>query len=203
MTTGVQKLVALQGLADIMAQIEGQRRERIKRGDNPAEIDRDATQLSLTGIAGFFEAAGIESKPVIRLLAEIVALSSGSRLSDMLTPASTPHRPPDPPSIEAIKGRLAALMEFRQQGGLARKAAAAWVVRQLPLKMKQKLGVGKPSTVDSWLTKWGGKRGATSGAGREGYLHMRAILQQQRPAEPQLKVIIRVLAESVPQQESI
>jgi hypothetical protein len=198
LTSGTHKLARLRALTDAMAQIEAQQKERFKRGDNPIEADRDAAQLALTCIAEFFLDAGIKTKPIIRLLEEIVALSAGSRLSDMLTPAPTPHRPPDPPSLEGIKGRLAALMEYRQGSGITRKAAAAWVFRQVPLKMKQKLKLGRPSTVDSWMTKWGGDRGARPGDGREGYLHMRAILEQKRPTEPQLKGIMRALAGYVP-----
>ena len=103
--------------------------------------------------------------------------------------SKTPHR---------IKGRLAAIMEFRQQAGLTRKQAAEWVVRHLPPKMKRRLGSITSATVESWLVKWGGERGAASGNGREGYLSMRPILADQRPSEPDLKKIFDVLARSLP-----
>jgi hypothetical protein len=61
-------------------------------------------------------------------LSALSALTAGSNLPPMLAPAATRHRRPDPPSIEGIKGRLAAIMEFRQQAGLSRKAASDWVV---------------------------------------------------------------------------
>jgi hypothetical protein len=88
-------------------------------------------------------------------------------------------------------------MEFRQRTGLTRKAAGEWIARNLPSKTKHQLGSGSRATVDSWLTKWGGQRG-TAGVGREGYLHMRAILTERRPTEQQLKKIIERLARSLP-----
>ena len=62
LTKPLHELVALRSLSDGMAQIEAQHRERIKRGDDVGEADRDAAQLALTGIAKFFAAAGIEVK---------------------------------------------------------------------------------------------------------------------------------------------
>jgi hypothetical protein len=64
--------------------------------------------------------------------------------------------------------------------------------------MKRQLGLATRATVDSWLVKGGGQRGTTWGSGREGYLHMRAILEDRRPTEHQLKNIIRVLVGSLP-----
>ena len=191
-------LAALRLLSDGMSKLEKQHQQRIERGDDPAEVDRDAAQLALTFVSTFFQDHGIEAKPLIRLLSELVALSAGSRPSRMLTPTVTRHRRPDAPPIEAIKGRLAAIMEFRQQAGSSRKAAGEWVVQHLPSEMKRKLGLASRVTVDSWLVKWGGQRGAISGSGREGYLHMRAILQDRKPTEPQLKKTIETLARSLP-----
>ena len=42
------------------------------------------------------------------------------------------------------------------------------------------------AALDSWLVKWGGARGAMAGSGREGYLAMRAILEERQPTEQQL-----------------
>ena len=192
------KLAALRLLGEGMSQLEKQHQQRIERGDDPAEVDRDTAQLALNIVVTFFLDHGIESQPLIPLLSELVAVSAGSRPSRMLTPARTGHRSPDAPTIEAIKGRLAASMEFRQQTGSTRKTAAQWVVRHIPLKMKRKLGLASATTVDSWLSKWGGERGATSGGGREGYLHMRTILQDRKPIEPQLKTIIGTLGRKLP-----
>jgi hypothetical protein len=192
------KLAALRLLGEGMSQLERQHQQRIERGDDPAEVDRDTAQLALTSVSAFFLDHGIESQPLIRLLSELVALSAGSRPSRMLTPAVTPHRRPDAPTINLIKGRLAAIMEFRQQTGSTRKAAGQWVVQHIPLKIRQKLGLASATTLDSWLSKWGGERGATSGEGREGYLHMRAILQDRKPTEPQLKKLVVALGRKLP-----
>ena len=100
--------------------------------------------------------------------------------------------------LEDADGRLAAIMKFRQQAGLTREQAADWVVRHIPPKMRHRLGSVTPATVDSWLVKWGGNRGTTPGSGRDGYLCMRAILDDQRPTEPQLKKILEMLAKSLP-----
>jgi hypothetical protein len=97
-------------------------------------------------------------------LSELVALTAGSRPSPMLAPAATHHRRPDSPIIESTKGRLAAIMEFRQKAGLTRKAAGEWVARNIPSEMRQRLGSVTRVTVDSWLVKWGGERGGPPAA---------------------------------------
>jgi hypothetical protein len=198
MTTGVHKLAALRLLSQGMSRIERQRRQRIERGEDPAEVNRDAAQLALTRVVGFFQSYGIDSGPLISFLEDLVALTGGAKPSRMLTPGATRHCRPDAPTVEAIKGRLAAIMEFRQKAGLSRKAAGEWVVRQLSSTMKRQLRASTRAAVDGWLVKWGGRRGATSGSGRDGYLHMRAILKEKSPTEAQLKKIIAVLARSLP-----
>ena len=120
----------------------------------------------------------------------------------MLKAATTRHRSPDPPIIQSVKGRLAAIMEFRQKTGSSRRAAREWVARNVPPEVTRRLGAVTPSAVDSWLSKWGGERGATSGDGRQGYERMRAILESRKPTEKQLKLIIAMLAKSLPAPES-
>jgi hypothetical protein len=197
-TRKLHKLAALRLLGDALGKLEEQRQQRIDRGDNPADVDRETAQAALTAVVAFFLDYGIESNPLVRLLSELVALSAGSRSSAMLAPAATHHRRPDSAIIESTKGRLAAIMEFRQKAGLTRKAAGEWVARNIPSEMRQRLGSVTRVTVDNWLFKWGGERGATSGSGRDGYLHMRAILADHRPSEQQLKTIMSGLARSLP-----
>jgi hypothetical protein len=194
----LHKLAALRELSAGMDELEKTHRHRIERGDNPADVDRETAQAALTNVVAFFLDHGIETQPLFRLMSELAALTAGSSPSRMLAPAVTRHRRPDSPGIEGIKGRLAAIMEFRQQAGLTRKAAGDWVVRHIPSQMKRQLGSVTRAAVDSWLVKWGGQRGTTSGAGREGYLSMRAILEAQKPTEQQLKAIIEVLSRSLP-----
>jgi hypothetical protein len=191
-------LAALRLLQDQMRGYERERRQRIGRGDEPAEADRDAAQLALTAVVAFFLDYGIESEPLVRLLSALAALSEGSRPSSMLTPAAKSHRRPTPPAVEGIKGRLAAIMEFQQLIGMSRKDAARWVVTHMPAEMRSLLGSIVPSTVDSWLTKWGGDRGATSGSGREGYLSMRSLLASRSFSEHELKSVLDVLERSLP-----
>jgi hypothetical protein len=197
-TTKLQKLAALRLLAERMSEIERQHQQRIERGDRPAEVDRDAAQLALNDVGTFFQDHGIESRPLVRLLSELAALTAGSSPSAMLAPAATHHRRPDSPAIESTKGRLAAIMEFRQEAGLPRKAAGEWVVRNIPTEIRRRLGSVTRTTVDGWLVKWGGERGATSGSGRTGYLDMRALLADRRPSEQQLKIMMGGLARSLP-----
>jgi hypothetical protein len=194
----LNKLAALRLLSDGMSQLERQHKERIERGENPADVDREIAQMALNGVVTLFMASSIESSPLVRLLDGLTALSAGSSLPAMLAPTVTRHRRPDAPSIEGIKGRLAAIMEFQQQAGLTRNAAAEWVARHIPPKMKHQLGSVVPATVDSWLVRWGGERGADPGGGREGYLAMRAILVQLRHSEAELKKILDVLERSLP-----
>jgi hypothetical protein len=180
-----------------MSKLEQHHQVRIDAGNNPAEVDRETAQLALTGVLRFFLDHGIESKPLVRLLTGLVALTEGSSRPAIFNPVAKTHRRPDPPIIEAMKGRLAAIMEFRQRAGLTRKAAGEWVVRHLPPKMKQQLGSPSRTTVDSWLAKWGGQHGSSS-SGREGYLHMRAILESGKPSEQQLIGSIGTLVKSLP-----
>jgi hypothetical protein len=194
----LHKLASLRRLSGKMSELEKQRRERIERGENAAEADRDAAQLALTELVAFFLDHANESEPLVRLLGALAALAAGSSPSPMLAPTTTSHRRPDPPAIEGIKGRLAAIMEFRQRAGLTRKQAAAWVARHLSAKMKDQLGSVTPATVDSWLLKWGGERGVTHGIGHEGYLHMRNVLKDRSPSESDLEKIFEVLSQSLP-----
>jgi hypothetical protein len=194
----LRRLAALRQLGRRMGAIETQRQQRIKDGETPPEVDRDAAQLALTDVVTFFLDYEIESEPLVRLLNELAALSAGASTSAMIAPAPTRHRRPDTPAVEGIKGRLAAVMEFRQQAGLTRKQAAEWVIRHLPPKMKRRFGSISWATVESWLVKSGGESGAVAGSGREGYLSMRRILVDQRPTELDLKKTFDVLARSFP-----
>jgi hypothetical protein len=184
-------------LSERMSALETQRQEWIQRGDDPAAVDREIAQAALTDVVSIFLDYQIEENPLSRLLVELEALSAGASPSRMLAPAVTRHRRADAPVIEGVKGRLAAIMEFQQQAGLTRKTAGEWVARNIPAQMKLRLGSATRVAVDSWLVKWGGKRGPST-SGRDGYLHMRAILADQRPAEQKLKKIIKVLAKSLP-----
>ena len=197
MARRLNKLAALRLLSDGMSMLERQHKERIAGGENPADVDREIAQMALNGVVTFFLDCSIESSPLVRLLSGLEALSAGSSPPAMLAPTVTRHRRPDAPSIEGIKGRLAAIMEFRQTEGLSRKAAAEWVARHLPSELKRQLGSATRAAVDSWLVKWGGERGTTPGSGREGYLSMRAILADQRPTEPKLKKVLKVLPRSL------
>ena len=192
--TKLTKLGALRLLGETLATIERRRDQHVARGDDAAEVDRDAAQLALTAVVAFCEGHGLQSRPLVRLLNDLIALTAGASPSPMLTPAATRHRRPDAPDVEGLKGRLAAIMAFRQEDGLTRKAAADWVVRHAPAKLKRRLPLASRSALDSWLVKWGGARGATPGAGREGYLAMRAILKARQPSERQLKDVMGVLA---------
>jgi hypothetical protein len=194
----LNELGALRRLSEGMSWLERQHKERIERGEIAGDVDREIAQRALNGVVTFFLDCGIEASPLVRLLSAIEALSAGSSPPAMLAPMATNHRRADAPSIAGIKGRLAAIMEFQQQAGLTRKAAAEWVVRHIPSDLRRQLGFATPATVDSWLEKWGGRRGATMGDGRDGYLSMRAILAEQRPTEPNLKKILGVLRRSLP-----
>lgn len=70
----LNKLVALRRLSEGMSWLEGQHKERIERGEFPADVDRDIAQLALNGVVTFFLDCGIESSPVVRLLSAIEAL---------------------------------------------------------------------------------------------------------------------------------
>jgi len=183
-------------LRESMSEFETQHEQRIEHGHSPADVDRETAQLALTAVVSFFLEYGIESQPLVRLLGGLEALSAGSSALPMFAPAATPHRRPDAPAVQGIKGRLAAIMEFQQQAGLTREAAAEWIARHISPRLQ--VGSVTPATVGSWLVRWGGERGAELGSGREGYLAMRAILEQRRCSEPELKKILEALERSLP-----
>lgn len=198
MANKVHRLAALRLLRDRLSQLEATRQPRMERGDHAADVDREIAQVALTEVVAALQDQGIETRPLSRLLAGLVALSAGSSAPVMLAPRRTRHRRPDAPLIEASKGRLAAIMEFRQQSGLTRTAAGQWVVRNMPPKLQAQLGAFRRAALDDWLTKWGGRRGAQPGHGRDGYLAMRKILGDHPPSEAQLKKILETLARSLP-----
>jgi hypothetical protein len=195
----LHKLAALRLLSNELGRLEAQHQQRIEAGHNSAVVDREIAQLAVTAVVAFCLDRGIQSQPLTRLLGALVAVSAGSKPPAMLIPAPAHHRRPQPPPVEAIKGRLAAIMEFQQRQGLSRKAAAQWVVRNFPTEFRARLGRISARTVDDWVAKWGGKHG-TAGSGREGYLHTRAILTTRNPppSEPQLKRLLARLAKHLP-----
>src|SRR5829696_7773748 len=157
MAENIHKLAALRLLGQELGALEAQRRQRLENEDDAPAANREAAQMALNAVLTFFQDYGIETGPLIPLLAELVAVSAGSRPSAMLKPATKAHRAADPPTVEAIKGRLAAVMEYRQRQYLTRKAAAEWVVRHTPSRIKKKLGLNKARGLDNWLAKWGGQ----------------------------------------------
>lgn len=191
-------LEALRRLGDGLEKLEWQHQKRIDRGDNPADADRETAQAALNEVATFLMDHDIESRSLVRLLGGLAALSAGSSAARMFTPAATRHRRPDAPAIEGVKGRLAAIMEFRQSAGLGRKAAGKWVVEHMTPELKGRLGRVSRAAVDSWLVKWGGPHGTTSESGREGYLAMCKILKTHTPTEKQWKKVMDALVKSLP-----
>jgi len=179
-----------------MASIARQQREAIEAGEDPAWVAREGSQHALNGVMAAFQSADIETAPLMALLSALSAVAAGSSLPEMLAPAATPHRRPDAPEIEGKKGRLAALMEYRQSQGLTRKVAADWVARHIPKELARSLGSISRRSVDDWREKWGGDRGAVPGAGRDGYLAMRTILLDHSPTESGLITILSALAKS-------
>lgn len=194
----LHKLAALRILSEGIAKFEDIREQRITAGHDLVEVDRDTVQMALTCVVGFLDDCGVESGPLARLLGDIDALSNGSSPSRMLAPAATRHRRPESPTIEEVKGRLAAAMEYLQQTGMARKAAAAAVVRLMPPALRRRLKSVGVGAVDCWLVKWGGDHGAEPGSGREGYLHMRAILAQHRPSRQTLQKTLKAIERTLP-----
>ena len=142
-----------------MSELETLRQQRIQNKDDFAVTDREVAESGLAAVVTFLQECKIESGALVPLLADLAALSAGASPSPMLAPAVTQHRRPDAPMTENVKGRLAALMEFQQRAGMTRRAAGEWVVRHIPAKMKSHLGSPTRATMDSWLAKWGGKKG--------------------------------------------
>jgi hypothetical protein len=190
------KLALLRTLDAGLNHFEAIRTKAIADGEDEAEANRDAAQRALTFIAMFLQELDYESGSVGRVVADLAALEQGSKPSRMLMPRITPHRALDAPLIETIKGRLAAIMEYRQRE-LSRRDAAAWVLRHLPGAAQGKLKVNKPGTIDSWLTKWGGRYG-TASVGRVALFGMRSLLEQLKPNEQGLKTVLVRLARSLP-----
>jgi hypothetical protein len=114
MAKKIPTAAVLRPLRETMREFETQRQKCLAQGDNPADIDRDVAQAALTSVVDFFLDHGIETESLYRLLCDLEALSAGASPSRMLLPAKTHHRRPDSPTIEGMKGRLAAIMEYRQ-----------------------------------------------------------------------------------------
>lgn len=184
---------AIQSLDERLREIEQQRNARIAAGEDRAHVDREAAEEGLGRIILALEYLGVETSPVIGIIADINAISSGSTPSAMLTPLPADRRRPDSPSIENFKGRLAAIMEHYQRCGLTRKEAAVRVVRHTPSDLLRKLSLKSPATVDSWLLKWGGERGANIGDGRKGYEETRYILLTNNAPESKLPDALKSL----------
>jgi hypothetical protein len=107
-------LAALHLLKERMAKLEQQHQQRIARGDVPAVVDREIAQIALADVVEFLMDSGIDSTPLTRLLADLEALSAGSRPSGMLAVAVTRHRRPEPlrmspDLIGACRSRIVAL----------------------------------------------------------------------------------------------
>lgn len=186
-----------------MRDLEATRQERIAGGEDPANVDLSTAEAELAHVLDFFMDHSIEADALHGLLRDLAALSRGAAPSRMLLPRKISHRRPDSPIIENIKGRLAAIMEHRQDAGLTRKQASAWVVRHTTPQMHKILGATSPGAVSAWLQKWGGEIGATLGPGREGYLAMREILRNIKPTEPQMSQLTSSsLSKYLPCQES-
>jgi hypothetical protein len=191
----LHKLAALRVLKEGMAKFEAVRQARLEAGQAQGEVDRETAQLALTCVVGFFVDHGIEAGPLHRVLGGLEALSAGSRAIEMLRPITVAHRPIDPPVVEEVKGRLAAIMAYLQKQGLSRRQAAQWVSENLPPELG--LGQVSASAVDSWLAKWGGQYG-TKGSGQEGYRHTLDILAARKPPpnKSDLKNVMAGLAKS-------
>jgi hypothetical protein len=54
LTGKLHQLAALRLLSDGMGELEEHRRQRIERGDNLAEVDRETAQAALNGVVTFF-----------------------------------------------------------------------------------------------------------------------------------------------------
>ena len=198
MSEKLHRLAALRVLGEGMTNFERLRQQRIDAGENPAEVDRDIAQLALTCAVGFCLDLGIEAGPLHRLLGGLEGLSAGAKAPEMLRPSRIGHRRVDSPNVEGVKGRLAAIMEFKQKRGLSRKDAAQWVARNVPPELKRCIGPISARAVESWRTNWGGRYG-TKGSGQEGYRHMREILTARVPAvsDSDLSVVMATLAQSL------
>jgi hypothetical protein len=188
-----QEAINLQQLNASMIRLEEERLRRVEERQEPAAVtDRETAQKALNVVVAFFLDHSIESTPLVRLLSALSALSAGSRLPNMFEPLPASNRRPDSPGTEGIKGRLAAIAEYLQRSGKSRRAATRQVVELLTLT-NAPLPKPTSATVDSWLVKWGGNRGAKDGAGREGYLAMRSILKDTKPSADQMKRIVKII----------
>jgi hypothetical protein len=193
----IHKLRAMRILEEEMRSWQQWREESQENGDDPVETDRSAAQMSLTAVIRFLQHRGFVRGALIPLLADLVTLSDGQQPSRMLQVSLPSHRPADHPVVALTKGRLAAIMEYRQITGSTRKEARDWVVDHLPASMKKKLNVNHGTTVDSWLAKWGGEFGTPSD-GRDGYVSMKQTLEAEQPTETDLVRIMAKLESYLP-----
>jgi hypothetical protein len=198
MTTNKPHMLAvLRTMRAGLRRFENSRNARVAAGEDEAEANRDAAQSALTLVVMFLQDHGYESASLTRLVADLAALEQGSKPSRMLLRRAVKHRSTDSPIIETIKGRLAAIMEYRQGMGGGRFAARKWVFDHLSRAMQEKLRINSGAAVDRWLVNWGGRPGPSS-PGRSGYEAMQTLLEKHRPTERALKAVIKGLAKSLP-----
>jgi hypothetical protein len=196
-TNNRHMLAAVRTMGAGLRRFEKSRNARVAAGEDVAEASRDAAQSALTLVVMFLQDYGYESASLTRLVADLAALEQGSKPSRMLSRRVVKHRSTASPTIETIKGRLAAIMEYRQGMGVGRLASRKWVFDCLSRAMREKLKINSGSAVDRWLVTWGGQYG-TSSPGRSGYDAMRTLLEKHRPTERALKKAIKGLAKSLP-----
>jgi len=127
----------------------------------PAELGEVERMLASQALSGVIQFLTLRSPSEILnvLLKALIEVQSGGH-PEIFQPASaSQNRPPAPAIVQTMKGALAGLTRAKQDDGLTRDAAAAWIARNTAPELARKLSnraiTGR--TVREWLDRFGGE----------------------------------------------
>jgi hypothetical protein len=129
--------------------------------------------------------ADVKLDPLRRLLDALVSVGR----VPMLAPRNTGGRPPERPSRERMKGRLAGVAEIRFRCGSPLDEACEWVAKNIPKELAQKMSPKRPigsSTIKDWRKLYSGA-GGEPGMARNAYRNAIELSDALAMTSPQLR----------------
>lgn len=145
----------------------------VEEANDPYEkgkIELVASALALKEVCSFLSMIA-PSHSLTLLQNALAELVLGGAPAAMFAPLNDlNNRPPDTPSVMAVKGALAGMMHIQQSAGMSREQAAHWIARNISPNLVVRIS-RKPisaRSVEEWLDRYGGDFAANN-AGRKSY----------------------------------
>ena len=145
----------------------------VEEANDPYEkgkIELVASALALKEVCSFLSMIA-PSHSLTLLQNALAELVLGGAPAAMFAPLNDlNNRPPDSPSVMAVKGALAGMMHIQQSAGMSREQAAHWIARNISPNLVVRIS-RKPisaRSVEEWLDRYGGDFAANN-AGRKSY----------------------------------